>query len=123
MDADLKRSALQVRCIRKIDMRVFYPLVMAASLSLAPAVSFASTARATTADLQKAEPVLHQSAAARPSAVAPQAAKKASTDDRRYAAREQSAPDAAEYRGGDTVVIGATAATAILAVLLLVVLL
>jgi hypothetical protein len=116
-------AALQARGIRRIDMRVFYPLVMAASLSLVPAVSFASTARATSADLQESEPVLHESAAARPSASPTQAPKKASIDERRYAAREQASPDAAEYRGGDTVVIGATAATAILAVLLLVVLL
>jgi len=49
---------------------------------------------------------------------------KASSDDlSRYAARDAASPDAKNYRGGDTVVIGATAATAILAVLLLVILL
>jgi len=46
-----------------------------------------------------------------------------SSDRDRYAAKEAQSGEAKDYRGGDTVVIGATAATAILAVLLLVVLL
>ena len=45
------------------------------------------------------------------------------SDRDRYAAKEAQSGEAKDYRGGDTVVIGATAATAILAVLLLVVLL
>lgn len=45
------------------------------------------------------------------------------SDAARYAAKEANSPDAKNYRGGDTVVIGATAATVILAVVLLVVLL
>lgn len=94
---------------------------MAASLSLAPAASFASTARATSVEPSSPTPVMHQSTTA--SAAPTQKPKKASADEQRYAAREQASPDAANYRGGDTLVIGATAATAILAVLLLVVLL
>jgi hypothetical protein len=48
---------------------------------------------------------------------------KAAQDDRaRYAAKEAKSGEAKDYRGGDTVVIGASAATAILAVLLLIVL-
>jgi hypothetical protein len=48
---------------------------------------------------------------------------KATQDDRaRYAAKEAKSGEAKDYRGGDTVVIGASAATAILAVLLLIVL-
>jgi hypothetical protein len=43
-------------------------------------------------------------------------------DKARYAEREHGAAEAQEYRGGDTVVIGASAATAILAVLLLLIL-
>jgi hypothetical protein len=101
-------------------MRVFHTLLLGASLSLAPAVSFASTANSSTPSA--ANPALHAPAAQRPGA-APQAAQKPTTDDRRYAARELASPDAADYRGGDTVVIGASAATAILAVLLLVILL
>ena len=45
-----------------------------------------------------------------------------SNDEARYAAKEQASPNAENYKGGDTVVIGATAATAILAVLLLIIL-
>jgi hypothetical protein len=104
-------------------MRVFHPLLLAASLSLAPAASFASTARATSVEPGSPTAVTtHQSTTAQPSA-ATQKPKKAVADEQRYAAREQASPDAANYRGGDTVVIGATAATAILAVLLLVILL
>ncbi|HTV21673.1 MAG TPA: hypothetical protein VMG12_23450 [Polyangiaceae bacterium] len=48
---------------------------------------------------------------------------KAAQDDRaRYAAKEAKSGEAKDYRGGDTVVIGASAATAILAVILLIVL-
>jgi hypothetical protein len=49
---------------------------------------------------------------------------KAGDSDRaRYADKEAQSGEAKDYRGGDTVVIGASAATAILAVLLLIVLL
>jgi hypothetical protein len=48
---------------------------------------------------------------------------KAAQDDRaRYAAKESKSGEAKDYRGGDTVVIGASAATAILAVILLIIL-
>lgn len=103
-------------------MRVFYPLLLGASLSMAPAVAFAST-NAPALESSAAKPALQQPASPRPSAVPAQAPQKRVADQRRYADREQSSPDAAAYRGGDTVVIGASAATAILAVLLLVVLL
>jgi len=59
---------------------------------------------------------------AQPQATAP-AQNKAAQDDRaRYAAKEAKSGEAKDYRGGDTVVIGASAATAILAVLLLIIL-
>ena len=45
------------------------------------------------------------------------------SDRARYAEKDAKAGEAKDYRGGDTLVIGASAATAILAVLLLVVLL
>lgn len=48
--------------------------------------------------------------------------KAAQTDRARYAAKEAQSGEAKDYRGGDTVVIGASAATAILAVILLIVL-
>jgi Flp pilus assembly protein TadB len=44
------------------------------------------------------------------------------SDRDRYAAKEAKSGDAKDYRGGDTVVIGASAAVAILAVLLVLVL-
>ncbi len=43
-------------------------------------------------------------------------------DRARYADKEAQSGEAKDYRGGDTVVIGASAATAILAVLLLIIL-
>jgi len=55
----------------------------------------------------------------------PQAAatpKQDKADRSRYAAKEAQSGEAKDYRGGDTVVIGATAATAILAVILILVL-
>lgn len=55
-------------------------------------------------------------------ATAPSQAKAVQDDRARYAAKEAQSGEAKDYRGGDTVVIGASAATAILAVLLLIVL-
>jgi hypothetical protein len=50
-------------------------------------------------------------------------AKRNQADDKaRYAERESGSSEAQNYRGGDTLVIGASAATAILAVILLIVL-
>lgn len=104
-------------------MRVFYPLLLGASLSLAPAVAFANTSGSPSG---APPPVLQQPAVqqpATPRAAPSEAAQKRVTDQQRYASREQTSPDAAAYRGGDTVVIGASAATAILAIVLLVILL
>ena len=99
-------------------MRNLYALVLGASVSLAPAVSLASVSSHETATHRQSAPMAAPRAASESTAV------KASSDDlSRYAARDAASPDAKNYRGGDTVVIGATAATAILAVLLLVILL
>ena len=99
-------------------MRNLYALVLGASVSLAPAVSFASVTSHETATHRQSTTL------AAPSAASESTGAKASSDDlARYAARDAASPDAKNYRGGDTVVIGATAATAILAVLLLVILL
>jgi hypothetical protein len=62
------------------------------------------------------------SAAPRAQATAPQQNKAAQNDRARYASKEAQSGEAKDYRGGDTVVIGASAATAILAVILLIVL-
>jgi hypothetical protein len=58
----------------------------------------------------------------KPAAQATESRAPKSNDEARYTAKEQSSPNAENYKGGDTVVIGASAATAILAVLLLIVL-
>jgi len=100
-------------------MRNLYALVLGASVCLAPAVSLASATSHETATHRQSVTLAAPRAAASESTGV-----KASTDElSRYAAREAASPDATNYRGGDTVVIGATAATAILAVLLLVILL
>ena len=52
----------------------------------------------------------------------PQSAANHKADRDRYAAKEAQSGDAKDYRGGDSVVIGASAATAILAVILILVL-
>ena len=102
-------------------MRHFYPLILGASLSLCPVVAMAGIP-ATSAPAAHAVsvPATATHSAAKPAPSAP----KASADDRsRYAARDEASPQAKNYRGGDTVVIGTTAVVAILAVVLLVVLL
>jgi hypothetical protein len=112
------RGTVQRTTIGRIDMRNLYALVLGASMSLAPAVSFASvTSHETTTHRDSTTLTMPAVANESTSAKAP------SDDLARYAARDAASPDAKNYRGGDTVVIGATAATAILAVLLLVILL
>jgi hypothetical protein len=102
-------------------MRNMYALLVGASLSLAPAVGLASTSHATSQHGATATQIADAPARALPGV---SAGSKATSDDlARYAAKDASSPEAKNYRGGDTVVIGATAATAILAVLLLVILL
>jgi hypothetical protein len=59
---------------------------------------------------------------AEPQSVATPAQDSQKADRARYAAKEAQSGDAKDYRGGDTVVIGASAATAILAVILILVL-
>jgi hypothetical protein len=93
--------------------RFSYALVTGLSLSLLPAVSLAAPASPSSPTV-KVEQVTHARAAK-----ATQALK---NDKTRYAEREAASPQAQTYRGGDTVVIGATTATAILAIILLIVL-
>lgn len=99
-------------------MRQLHALIIGTSLAL-PSLALAAPPE------QSQRPV----AATASQSVAPQAAatgerEQARHADRaRYAEKEAQAGDAQDYRGGDTVVIGASAATAILAVLLLIVLL
>lgn len=112
-------------------MKNLSTLLLGTSLALVPAVALASptmpqqthlrahsamaaTTRATATDLQVAPKVTSDQGARAPSV---------SDDAARYASRDDASADAKQYRGGDTIVIGASAAVAILAVVLLIVLL
>ena len=59
---------------------------------------------------------------AEPQSVATPTQDNQKADRARYAAKEAQSGDAKDYRGGDTLVVGASAATAILAVILILVL-
>jgi hypothetical protein len=102
-------------------MRHIYPLIVAASLSLCPAIVLASTPVTTGAAADA--PVRLATSTPATAKHAPTGAKATDDDRNRYAARDEASPRAKDYRGGDTVVIGTTALVAILAVVLLVVLL
>ena len=107
-------------------MRHIYPLIVGASLSLCPVVGLASTGAkaATPAAAQTPQPSRASAAPRAQPATSATAPKSSNAPDRdRYAAKEASSPNAKNYRGGDTLVIGASAVAAILAVVLLVVLL
>jgi len=101
-------------------MRHLHALIIATGLCVpslalaAPDVSSEHSQRAVPAQVSSAQPAARTERNSQANT---------QSDRDRYAAKEAKSGDAEDYRGGDTVVIGATAATAILAVLLLVVLL
>lgn len=103
-------------------MRQLHALIIASGLcvpSLALAAAPVDQQRPVTAH------VVHQAAptaTAQATQTTPTQNKAAQDDRARYAAKEAKSGEAKDYRGGDTVVIGASAATAILAVLLLIIL-
>ena len=104
-------------------MRQLYALILGTSLCV-PSLALAATpsdigqhSAATTVQHQAVTSQRAESQAATPKS---QDAKQA--DRARYAAQEAKSGIAKDYRGGDTVVVGATAATAILAVILILVL-
>ena len=105
-------------------MRHLHALIIASGLCV-PSLALAATPVDST---QQRNVVTHVAREAAPAASAravqtTPAQNKAAQDDRaRYAAKEAKSGEAKDYRGGDTVVIGASAATAILAVILLIVL-
>lgn len=101
-------------------MRYLFAPIVASLLYVAPSDAFAKTG----SDEMKAAPVAAASVESEASTRAvPQATDDTVARDKaQYAAREAESKDAQQYRGGDTVVIGASAATAILAVVLLLVL-
>lgn len=98
-------------------MRNLHALIIATGLCV-PSVALAAPS---SSEPQRAVAVAASSTEQAREVTAPQSAKQSDRD--RYAAKEASSGEAKDYRGGDTLVIGASAATAILAVLLLVVLL
>ena len=103
-------------------MRHLHALIIGTALSV-PSLALAATpadvghrpvaAHAATQQTVTSKATTQQSAAT---------AQKADSDRARYAQKEAQSGDAQNYRGGDTLVIGAGAATAILAVILLIVL-
>jgi hypothetical protein len=101
-------------------MRYLYALIVSTGLCVVPSVGLAATDADTASRAAAAAnpaPASERSSADEPARAADRAG-----DQARYAEREAQSGEAQEYRGGDTVVIGASAATAILAVLLLIVL-
>lgn len=104
-------------------MRYLSALIVGLGLSL-PSISHAATPENAP---QAARSSVQASAPAAPRASDKVSATttpvKSATDDKsRYAAREAASPQAQSYRGGDTVVIGASTAAVILAVVLILVL-
>lgn len=95
-------------------------------IALAGVCSLSSLSLAATSspDTTAARPqaALVAKTSAKPAAQATETKAAKSAEAARYADKEQASPNAENYKGGDTVVIGASAATAILAVLLLIVL-
>jgi hypothetical protein len=104
-------------------MRYLSALIVGLGLSL-PSISHAAVPE----NVPQASPSSVQAAPAAPRAsdkatsVTATRAKAASDDKSRYAAREAASPQAQNYRGGDTIVIGASTAAVILAVVLILVL-
>jgi hypothetical protein len=97
-------------------MRHLHALIIATGLCV-PSLALATPS---SAEPQRAT-VAHVTSTQQAAPVTSQNVKQSDRD--RYAAKEAQSGEAKDYRGGDTVVIGASAAVAILAVLLLVVLL
>ncbi len=112
-------------------MNRFFAPIAVTTLLLVPCLSQAGTP-ATAAEPTRADrngalvaPARAQAAVtARPKVAKPAVndTSSAKGDQARYAERDQESGEAKDFRGGDTVVIGASAATAILAVLLLIIL-
>lgn len=105
-------------------MRYLSALIVGLGLSL-PSISHAATPE-NASELRQSS--VQAAAATTPrasdkaGAVDATRAQSASSDKSRYAAREAASPQAQDYRGGDTIVIGASTAAVILAVVLILVL-
>ena len=105
-------------------MRYLYALIVSTGLCAVPSLGLAATGvdTASRAAVSAATPARASEPSNAAQAPAQGRAADRTGDRARYAERETQSGEAQEYRGGDTVVIGASAATAILAVLLLIVL-
>ena len=97
-------------------MRLLYSSVVALALSLGAAPVFAEPAA------DPAKPAIAGAARASDGAAPARRAPGTSEDIARYSERQAASPQAKQYEGGDTIVIGATTATVVLAVVLLIVL-
>ena len=105
-------------------MRYLYALIVSTGLCVVPSLGLAATGTDTAsgAAVSAANPVRSNERSSADQATAQGRAADRAGDQARYAERETQSGEAQDYRGGDTLVIGASAATAILAVLLLIVL-
>jgi len=103
-------------------MRHLYGLIFATSLCVFPSFSQAAVPSSGQARVVATAATPAVATQARRGESANAAAKSQADDKTRYAEREAKSSEAQDYRGGDTVVIGASAATVILAVLLVLVL-
>lgn len=104
-------------------MRYLSALIVGLGLSL-PSISHAATPEnvpQVRSSVQASAPAAQR--ASNKSTVGTTTPVSSATDDKsRYAAREAASPQAQDYRGGDTIVIGASTAAVILAVVLILVL-
>jgi hypothetical protein len=106
-------------------MRYLHALIVSTGLCVVPSLGLAATGAetASVSAVAAPEPARASERTSADSKATAQARSADVADDKaRYAERETKSGEAQDYRGGDTIVIGASAATAILAVLLLIIL-
>lgn len=105
-------------------MRYLYALIVGTGLCVVPSLGQAATTSngASASAASRAPERVQRPSSVETQATASMRAADNAEDKARYAERETQSGEAQDYRGGDTIVIGASAATAILAVLLLIVL-
>lgn len=106
-------------------MRYLYALIVSTGLCVVPSLGQAATGAdgASVSTVSAAQTArASEQTSVDTKATAQRRAADVADDKARYAEREAKSGGAQDYRGGDTIVIGASAATAILAVLLLIVL-
>lgn len=106
-------------------MRYSYALITGLALTLLPSISHAApspVASSATAEVRTTAATRPSASAVKPAQAQAQTSQTTKEDKSRYAKREAASPEAQAYRGGDTIVIGASAAVAILAVILILVL-